>query len=372
MTEKAVISLDSPAKYADKPHWWKLLLNKAKKNPKAILRDRRCDRPDFFDAFLDVCDGKALEEPDQVLDYASAAVDLARGIDDPHLLNRARGVLVHAHISREEWRKAESALSDYDYENEATGCCCPTCQGDYHRRRADLLIETHKVGAAVDDLVRVLEELGDTLDEDMKARVRFLRGITHHYQGDPGRALDDAGKALLELALESPRGYFLDALAFIACFLIGADASHNAKAMDYLERFTDRINGHRDRTWAAVRTRLAWVKGGVHARLGNERRARDQLAIARPAIKKSAPPKHYAAIVLDEMQLLARRPSDTHLESMRRLISLCLLDIKLDDKKLRRKLEKLEGILVSTPEKAPAAVAKTRAAFLTPVPGLVY
>ena len=74
---------------------------------------------------------------------------------------------------------------------------------------------------------------------------------------------------------------------------------------------------------------------------------------------------------LEERTLGASRRRLTHVESMRRLISYCVRELDLD-KGLKRKLEKLEDVLIRRPEKAAAAVAKTRAAFRTPVPGLVY
>lgn len=365
MTTEPAHSLD--LKYADKPRWWKILLTNATKKPSVMQRDARCLDPDFCQAFFDVCDGKALECPDEALDFAKAALKLARRTDDPHLLNRAEGVIVHAHISKEDWDKAEEALDGYQ---DAAKDCCSACRSDYYRRRADLLIETHQVGEAMDDLVRALDELGDELDEDTKARVRFLRGITHHFNLDRERAMDDAGKALLELSLDSPRGYFLDAVAFIACFLERGDKDDAQRALDHVQRFKARLNGLKEPRWVSVRTRISWVEGAAFAMLGDKRKAGDHLESVRKDLLATGPDKHAAAVSLDEMQLLARTPSETNVRAQRRLVSVVLSKLKLEQGLMRR-FKKLEELLVSKPENAPRAIANLRRAVRAPVPGLV-
>ncbi len=121
-----------------------------------------------------------------------------------------------------------------------------------------------------------LAELGPGATADQRARRCFIRAILHHYQRSPGRALEDAGTVLRDLDLSSPLGYFLDTLAFIACFLQRtADPSHARQALADLQEFRRRLHGVSGFT--AVRTRLAWVEGQVCARLHEWRRAHDCL-----------------------------------------------------------------------------------------------
>ena len=366
MTEDLTPLANQP-KNADKPQWWKRLLTAADKDPSKVLRDPRCRRPDFCEAFLDLCDGKALEAPTESLRFAKNGAELGERIGDPHLIHRGQGVTVHAHISRGEWDEAHKVLAGY--AARATGCC-KTCRSDYYRRRADLLIETGWAEGAATDLLRALEEIAPELDEDTLARIRFLRGIVYHFQHDKAAALKDAGQALMELSFESPRGYFMDTLAFVGCFLAGDDTSQDARALDYLLRFKERIQGLRGKGWDAVRTRLAWVEGAVYARLGDKRRAGDRLESVRLSLLEHGPEKHAAAVSIDLMQLLARTPSETNVRAMRRIVGRSL-GLSGLDKNVRQRLKKIEDMLVSEPEKAPQVLARQRAAIITPVPGLV-
>jgi hypothetical protein len=324
---------------------------------------------------FELCDGLALSHPPEAIVHARAAVKLTEEIGERHLENGALGVLVHAHIARREWDEAEEVLDRYQ---EHAYACCDDCTSDYLRRRGDLLVETRRAGEARAVLDQCLAEMGEEADEDRKARVRFVRCISFHFRHDPERALEDAGQALMELSFESPRGYFMDTLAFVACFLqaapLDARKQHAAKALDYLLRFKERIKGLEGRT--DVRNRLAWVEGEVHAVLGDERRAADRLECGRLALMETGPVRHAVAIVLDQSMLLCRRlhecflPHENNVRALRRMIATCLRELDLDVW-LRRRLEKIEDVLVRKPENAYRALSAVRRAMIVSVPGLL-
>ncbi|MCP5112535.1 MAG: hypothetical protein GY953_17045, partial [bacterium] len=80
------------------------LLTLARRNPHRVLKDRRCHKPEFCREFLDLCDGKALEQPRKALKFAPVATELAEKVGDRHLIHRARGIFVHAYIARRRWK----------------------------------------------------------------------------------------------------------------------------------------------------------------------------------------------------------------------------------------------------------------------------
>lgn len=341
----------------------KRLLARAAKEPSVVLEDRRFLKPYACEAYFEICDDKALREPAASLEYASTAVRLAEKIGDRHLMNQAQGVLVHAHIANKKWLEAEEILAGY---HERANGCCAACQSEFFRRRGDLLVETRRPSKALDDLIRSVEDLEPGLDADRYARVRFVRGIAYHFDEDPGRALDDAGRALLDLSFDSPRGYFLDALAFIGCFLQGAEPRHFEQARDYLDRFRERLKGVKD--WTDVRERLIWVEGGVYARLGDSRAA-ERLTSSRRTLFKSGPVKYALAAAADEGMFIARKLDERSLVALRTLISKCQgLDL---DEELKRRVAKVEDVLVRNPERAFTAFAALRRRLIVPVPGLL-
>lgn len=119
-----------------------------------------------------------------------------------------------------------------------------------------------------------LKELGDDLDDDLRGRIRFVRALTYHYQGWTDRALDDVEAALLVMPLEAPRGYFLDAVAFLACY-----TTYDERALGILDRFEERLKG--ERGWGEVRARTRWLKAVLYVRRGVGLRGRaDRLALA--------------------------------------------------------------------------------------------
>jgi len=366
MDAEADFSPPSPAGTPDRgKQRWKRLLNRADKDPSSVLDEPRCLKPRFCESYLELCDGKALAQPTAAKRYAEVAVELAEKIGEPCLENRSRGVLVHAHLANREWAEALEVLNGYEAQSVA---CCGRCASDFYRRRGDVLVEMRRTMGAKMDLEKSLTELGDELDPHDLAMVCFVRGISHHFNGDVDLAVEDAGRTLLDLRLDSPRGYFHDTLAFVACFLVRGERCHFEKALDFLLRFQERIKGLDG--WTDARNRLSWVKGGVYARLGETELAADQFEIARKALLESGPDTHALAVHLDQGMLMARRLHEQNLWALRRLVGACQNRLKLE-KKLRRRVNRLEEVLVRKPEKAFAALARLRASFVVSVPGLL-
>ncbi len=150
----------------------KRLLTQARKNPRSVLRDRRCLREPFLGDFFALCHGQALEAPDTALDYARAAVALAEKTGDSCSLHRAHGIHVHALIARRRCHEAAEVLEDYRLPALA---CCPPCASDWHLRHADLEIESSVPRAAGPALDLSLEHLGPDATADQRARRCFLR-----------------------------------------------------------------------------------------------------------------------------------------------------------------------------------------------------
>ena len=91
----------------------------------------------------------------------------------------------------------------------------------------------------------------------------------------------------------------------------------------------------------------------------------------REAVCKVGTEKEALAIAMDEALLLCRRlHHDNNIWALRSLTGKCLRELKLE-KKLRRRLKKIEGVLVDKPEKAFAYFARLRAAFSVPVAPLL-
>ncbi len=349
----------------NRPQWWTRLLTKARKNPASALKDERWLRPELCRDFFDLCNDVALQEPQRALAYAEAAIELASRIGDPHLIHSAQGVMVHAYIARGKRPKAAALLEDYRL---AAFSCCGACRGEWLWRQGDLLAESRDP-AAREALERSSQELGDDAGVDAGGRLRFVNGIAHHNEGERGQAVDEAGGALLEMSLATPRGYFMDGIAFVACFLQGgAERRHVERARDYLKRFRRRLDGVRD--WRDVRIRLAWVEGQLHARLGDRKTAYRCLERARKALYKSGPPRHWLAVSIDLMQLYAQHNNDLNLSAIQRLLLACRNKKDLD-RKMRKRLKRTRKVAASSYANRQAAFVWLRRTFIVPVPGLI-
>ncbi len=342
------------------------LLRRVDKDPSRLLTDRRCRKPRFCKLYFELCDDKCLREPGAALKYARLAVELARRIDDPHLIQQSFGVLVHALVTVRQWAKAAELLESYRVTALA---CCSDCAGDWLRRRGDLLVEVRDPEGAHEAVAEARRYLGTDLEDDMSGRIRFIRAIAFHEDGDRERALEDAGKALLELALDTPRGYFMDTLAFIACYLQwSSERRHYEIAREVLDRFRERLMDLRG--WGDVRLRLAWVEGHVCGRLGEQKRAGERLErVFEAFVGGSAPVKQALAVMADRAQLLARRASDTDIKAILWMLKKCRR-LTLDGE-MKKRLKEVLRVVSQQPEKAWSVLAMFRFSFVVPVPGLL-
>ena len=349
----------------NRPQWWTRLLTRARKDPAAVLKDRRWTKPELCRDFFDLCNDMALQQPGRALRYARAAVELAAKISDRHLIHSAQGVLVHAHIALTHRTQAANLLEDYRL---SAFSCCDACRGEWLWRHGDLLAESRDPAARA-ELERSRRELGDAADSDASGRLRFVSGIAYHNEGDRDRALDEAGNSLLEMALTTPRGYFMDGVAFIACFLQGgAERHHVEKGLDYLNRFRERLNDVRG--WKDVRIRLAWVQGQLHALLGDTKTAYRCLERVAKALRKTGPVRHWFAVNIDQLQLYAKRDNDLNLCAIKTILRACRLNKNLD-REMRKRLKRVRKAANCSPANAKMAFVWLRASFIVPVPGLI-
>ncbi len=331
-----------------------------------IFCDRRCLRAPFLADFFELCHGKVLEAPGDALEYARVAVELADRTGEPCRFHRAQGVRVHALVAVGRHRDAARVLEDYRLA--ALGCC-PACASDYHLRRADLMIEGFVPTDAGRDLDHSLQELGPGATAHQRAKRCFIRGILHHCQRSPGRALDDAGTVLRDLDLEAPLGYFLDTLAFIACFLQRTDEqAHYQQALTMLQEFRRRLHGV-DR-FTAVRTRLAWVEGQVCARLRDWRRAHDCLGKVQRDLAGTDRDHHVLAVGLDRCQLYAGRPNDATRREILRTLKYYKTVLDLEPV-LEKRLDKTLEVVSSRPPYTLQVLTSLRQSYIVPVPGIV-
>jgi hypothetical protein len=342
------------------------LIHRARKDPRWVLRDRRCAKPDFCRELFDVCDDLALQEPRKALAHAAAAVELARKIGDPHLIHRAYGVHVHARLARRQRAEAEQLLDDYRLSALS---CCEECSSDWMMRRADLAVESADGSTARGLVERSREALGDRLDADTAGRLSFIEGIGRVLGHDRDGALEKVGEALRDLDLSSPRGYFLDSLAFVAWYLIrGAEERHFVAAREILDAFRERLAGVRG--WADVRVRKSWVEGLVLGRLGEWKPALKKLERGREALRKSGPPRHAVAVTVDVCQAHARWMNDVSQRKIQRMLEACRGQQGLEPK-LRKQLGILKTTVSWQPKTAPQQLAAFRGSFIVPVPGLL-
>ncbi len=342
------------------------LLNRARNDPDWVLGERRCLKPQFCEGFFEVCDDVALREPPKALQYATVAADLARKIGDRHLIHRAHGVLAHAYIARRERSEAQQVLEDCRLSALS---CCKACSSDWLMRSGDLLAESQQGTEAREMIERSRRELGDRLDADTDARLSFIEGIGCLFEHDRGGALEKAGNALRGLDLSSPRGYFLDSVAFIGWYLDrGVERRHFEAAARHLDDLQERLKGLGD--WGDVRIRKSWVEGQVRGRLGEWRKAVDQLESARQALLRSGPQRHAVAVTLDECQAYSRRMNDVSLRAIERMLGICRRKKDLDPT-MRNHLKHLLKAVSWEPETAPHRLASFRKSFIVPVPGLL-
>ncbi len=285
---------------------------------------------------------------------------------DPHLINFAHGVFVHAFIARREHRLGRKILAKY---RDQALTCCRRCRSDYFRREGDLLSEMRKPEEALETLNRCVEEGGRDLVGDALGRVCYVRGDAFHHGGYRRRALDDSGGALHELSLDSPRGLFLDSIALLAVYLRGGGLADDKVALKYLKRFQKRIQGVRH--WQDVRTRVRWTEAHVQARLGNVHRAQQLMASALGDLLENGLTREAVNGTLDFGQLKCRGPEplDREIDDTLKAIETCLAKRSDLTEENRRELEELKDtVLPRFPEDAVTVLRRVRKSFRSPVP----
>ena len=342
------------------------ILTQAEKQPRLALDRGWFQKPGFCDGFFDRCEHQAFLIAPTALELARRAVEMAELNGDPHLVHRGHLVLAHAYIARMDYFWARKVL---DGVRDAALACCRRCRSDWFRRDGDLLGELRQPTEALRALSQSLREGGPELDPDTAARIYFVRGIAYHHDGQRARAIRDAGRTLLELSLDSPRGFFLDSLALLAIYVGGGGIEDDRAALDDLDRFLLRIRGLR--RWQDVRARASWVAGHLYARLGDMRRALDRFESARGKLLTDGLAREIVAVTIDTAQLRSRHavPHDDSLRCASGAIDRCLsrrADLSDDH---RRALEQMKKILKGYPECAFGELEAFRKSFIAPVPG---
>ncbi len=342
------------------------LLNRIKQRPSLVLKDKRCHKPEFAQKFFDYCIDRALQSPKAGVELAKIALELAKKIGDTHLMHHAEGVRVHAYIATTEWDQAGEYLEDY---RASALTCCEACAGDWYIRQGDLLVERRDPKAASVAIAQSIDKLG-CASGDKFGRICFIRGLEGFYRGAPGPALDDVGITLREVDLESPRGYFMDALAFLSCFLQRlVERYHDEQALEIAEAFKMRLQGLEH--WTEVRTRLAWVEGQLHARLRHWRRADRRFEKARNSLTRQGPDRHALAAAIDHCLLYTHRPCD---DSRRRILSIlgsCERRLKQLDPDLKKQLKLAKSTISNRPRDTAMALLWLRRSFIVPVAAIV-
>jgi tetratricopeptide (TPR) repeat protein len=349
----------------------KQLLTRAEKDPRLALENGWYQDPELCAGFFDRCEDRALlatpsaSDLAAVLDLALKAGEMAATNGDPCLKNRAAGVLVHAHVARGDLFWAGKVL----YESrDAALACCPRCRGEHFRREGDLQGELRKPREALEALARCLAEAGHTFTDDARGRFRFVRAIAYHHDGQRDRALDDAGRALAELSLSSPRGFFLDTVACMAIYAGGGDARHDEVALEHLRRLDERIRGGR---WTELRTRMSWARGHHHARLDEARPARESLESAFRKLLFDGHEREIAAAAVDVATFRCRsaEPRQRDVDAALEAIGRCLAKRADLTEDRRRGLGEMVRVLQRRPEAAFAELRAFRRSFTAPVPG---
>jgi hypothetical protein len=233
-----------------------------------------------------------------------------------------------------------------------------------------VLAEERKPAESLAALNQCLEEAGGELAGDALGRVLFPRSVAHHFGGRRDQALDDAGRVIELISLDSPRGYFLDTAACVAVYVGGGDPCHDERALEILDALSGRIA---ELKWKDARTRVTWVRGHLQARLGHVTQAAHLLDMACRRLLADGLPREIAAAVLDFAQLKCRTSNlrEDNVKTAIRAIERCLdrRDDLSDDH--RRGLQEMVEVLRRSPESAFGELGAFRGSFVAPVPGLI-
>ncbi|MEM7585407.1 MAG: hypothetical protein AAF560_18605 [Acidobacteriota bacterium] len=345
----------------------------AEKDPRSALENGWIRNPQFCHAFFDRCEHLALVASPDLHYLALHAVEFANYHGDPHLIHRSHSVLAHAYINWNSLYWAGRTLADVRAQALA---CCPRCRSEHLRREGDLLGEEGDAERSALMLNSALEEGGDELDEDDRARIYFLRAIASYFLGRRGRALKDARRTLELMSLSSPRGYFLDTAAFLAIYLRGGGPQEDQLAKDALIAFNQRIKGHRG--WQEMHVRSLWARAHIEARLGDYRYAHRHLDSVWSHLIEFGPPREAAACTLDRCILLCRpsgspggEPRGDNIRFAQRLVKRCLRVRPDLAEEIRKGLKSLQRIFARYPEQALKELVACRSAVIASVPSIM-
>ncbi len=340
----------------------------AMKKPRLALEGGWVQDPKFCADLFDRCDQMVFVQAPEVLEIARRAVEIADVHGDPHLLHRGHGVLAHAYIARRDPYWAHKTLKEV---REQALACCPRCRCDHFQRLGDLLMEERKLDDSLEVLDRALEDAHD-LEDDLRGRIHFVRGITHHLLGRRDRALADAQSTLELMSLSSPHGYFADTAALVANYVGGGDPRHDAAGSAMLKAFDQRIKGKRG--WADWITRRSWADAHLQARQGNFRRARTLMQSAYTRVLVDGLPRETVAAALDLGQLKCRAwdvPPERYWRDAIALTQRCL-DRRPDLTDTHREgLGEILDVLNNFPEHAFDQMVQLRRSFIVSVPGVM-
>ena len=284
-------------------------------------------------------------------------------------MNHSLGVLAHAHLAVEQPIEGLAMLESYRRQARR---CCRRCHADWLRRHGDYLVEIRDGAAARQVLNRCLRA---TENLDGAGRVLFVHGISHYYLGQRDKALGDELRVLATLALASPRGYFLDALAMLAVFLRGAELRHDRHVLKGLARFRKRIEHLRG--WRRVRSCLRWVEGQLIGRLGDATESIRRLDGVRRYLLEAGPIRQAIAVTLDVAMLYCRHDFGDNHRPVKSMLNACLSQLPPEEKAtgeqalLRVGLDRvLEAVDYSLDDGFDALV-DFRSSFVVPVPGIL-
>lgn len=341
-------------------------LAKAVADPRLAVDEGWHQDSAFLQAFFDRAEDEMLHLGSRSFDLALRAVELACRNGDPCRVHQAHGLLSHAHIVRGDLFWAGKTLEDHRQE---TLECCPPCRSRFFRREGDLLGEERRVPESLVAFNRSLEEGEGHLEDDDYGRLYYLRGISHHFDGQRDRALADAGAVLRLLSLDSPKGFFADAIAFLAVFVVGGDTGHDQLALDHTRAFSERVRGLDG--WKPVHTRRFWAQGHFHARLGDVRRSDANLERALNRLFADGLDREVVAAALDRAQLRCRGSwvRDDNLRTAKSTIGRLVRQRPGLAEDHRRRLAEIENVLQKSPEDAFQEIGAVRRSFVAPIPG---
>ena len=341
-------------------------LTRAAKNPRLALERGWHHDPKLCAGLLDLTEHQAFICAPDSLALALRMVEITEKNGDPHLHHKSVGVLAYAYMARWDHFWAGKILNLHKPQILA---CCPDCRSEYFRREGDRLAELRKPDEALVAFRRSVDERRGIFVTDDFGRFCLARSLGFHFRGDRDPALEDLGRTMRHTSLAAPKGFFLDAAAMVGIYVLGGDPCHDRRGLELIEELARRIKG-RDETWSIVRTRLLWVKGLLHARLGEIRRARRCLTVAHRQLVKHGLAREAVACSIDLAQLGCRHwdPPERNVESAQKVISRCL---KRKDLRAEHEIEltKLrDQVLRKYPYDAFNELGALRLSFVAPVP----